>query len=686
VNRPVLLAFASTLLSAGAAAPPAPELAAPAAASASPGIDRGAMDPKANPCQDFYAYACGGWLAHAEIPADKGEWGRFNELEEANLTRLRGILEELASGKGDAAEPHLRKAGDYYAACMDVPGVEARGLASLKAEWAKLDRVKDPASLAAAVGRLQVEGVEPLFDLHANQDLRDASQVVGWLSQGGLSLPDRDYYTKDDPKSVAIQKAFVAHLERMLSLAGVEPATAAKDARAVYALEKAMAGSHWTQVELRDPAKLDNRLDLAGLEKVAPRFPWKAYLEAVGAAGVRAFLATTPKALARIDELLASTSPDAWRAYLRWKVLESAAGARAVPKAFVDESFAFSSQNFTGAKEMKPRWKLCVEATDAALGEALGEAFVRKYFGGEARDKAVSIVAGLQAAQGANLAGLPWVDPATRARAIAKLKSIDNKIGYPSRWRDYTALKVQKGAYLENTMAASAFEMRRQVAKIGKPLDRAEWEMTPPTVNAYYNLQMNEMVFPAGILQPPFYTRGAPDAVNYGAVGYVMGHELTHGFDDEGRKFDASGNLADWWTAPVAAEFDKRAACVEKQFSSYVAVDEVKQNGQLTLGENIADLGGIKLALAAYRASREGKPAEPTIAGLTPEQQFFVAAGQVWCGKYRPELARLRTQTDPHSPPRWRVNGPLSNLPDFAAAFACKAGDPMVRGERCEVW
>jgi predicted metalloendopeptidase len=352
----------------------------------------------------------------------------------------------------------------------------------------------------------------------------------------------------------------------------------------------------------------------------------------------------------------------------------------------VQENFAFTSKNFTGAKELQPRWRHCVTMTDGALGEALGQAFVRRWFPGDAREKALGLVVGVQKAQGENLRALPWMDGATRENAQEKLSRIDNKIGYPVRWRDYASLEVTRASFFRNVLAADAFETRRDLAKIGKPLDRTEWQMTPPTVNAYYHPQLNEMAFPAGILQPPFYTRGANDAVNYGAVGFVVGHELTHGFDDQGRKYDARGNQADWWSPPVGAEFERRAACVEKQYQGYTVLDGVTVNGKLTLGENIADLGGLRLALAAYRASRQGQLPEAPVHGFAPEQQFFLAAAQVWCAKYRPQAMRLLVQTNPHSPPQWRVNGPLSNLPEFAEAFQCRAGDPMVRAERCEVW
>jgi putative endopeptidase len=536
------------------------------------------------------------------------------------------------------------------------------------------------------VGRMHATGLPALWDLGSGQDNKDSSKVVAWIWQGGLTLPDRDYYLRDDARTVAIRSSYLEHVEKMLELAGETPARARSSAGAILGLEKAMAESHRTKVEMREPERTYNPYDLAGLEKAAPRFAWKAYLDALGAQGMNAFVATTPKALARIDELVRTTPIDTWRDYLRWNVLRTMARVRTLPRAFVEESFAFSSRNFTGAKELKPRWKHCVEMTDGALGEALGQAFVRRWFPADAREKALGLVVGVQKAQGENLRTLPWMDGATREKAEEKLSRIDNKIGYPVKWRDYASLEVTRASFFRNVLAADAFETRRDLAKIGKPLDRTEWEMTPPTVNAYYEAKLNEMVFPAGILQPPFYMRGANDAVNYGAAGFVVGHELTHGFDDEGRKFDARGNQADWWSPPVGAEFERRAACVEKQYRGYTVLDGVPLNGKLTLGENIADLGGLKLAFSAYRASRQGQLGEAPVDGFTPEQQFFLAAAQVWCGKYRPEAMRLLVQTNQHSPPRWRVDGPLSNLPEFARAFQCKDGDPMVRAERCEVW
>ncbi|HZY03138.1 MAG TPA: M13 family metallopeptidase [Anaeromyxobacteraceae bacterium] len=679
--RPAEAAPAPAAQAAPAAAP-APTAPAPA----TPGIDASLVDRRVNPCQDFYAFACGGWLDRTEIPADRPAWGRFQELDERNKLRLREILEAEVAGQGDPQDLFATKVGDFYAACMDEAGAEKRGLADLRAEWRTLAGLTRPAQIAGAVGRLHAVGIPALWWFGSGQDNKDSTRVVAWIRQGGLTLPDRDYYLGGGERNAEIRRGYLAHVEKMLTMAGERPARARAHARGILDLEKAMAESQWTRVEMRDPVRTYHPYDLAGLEKAAPRFGWKAYLTALDASGVGAFAATTPQSLARIDQLLHTTPIDSWRAYLRWNVLRVMARARALPRAFVEESFAFGARYFTGAKALQPRWRHCVETTDGALGEALGQAFVRRFFPGDAREKALALVVGVQKAQAANLESLPWMDGPTRDRAQDKLARIDNKIGYPSRWRDYSSLEVTRTSFFRDLLAADAFERRRDLAKIGKPVDRTEWEMTPPTVNAYYEPPMNEMVFPAGILQPPFYTRGANDAVNYGAVGFVVGHELTHGFDDQGRKYDAAGNQVDWWSPAVASEFERRAACVEKQYQGYTVLDGLHLNGTLTLGENIADLGGLKLAFAAYRASRQGKPAEAPVDGFTPEQQFFLAAAQVWCGKYRPETMRLRVQVDPHSPPRWRVDGPLSNLPEFADAFQCRSGDPMVRADRCQVW
>ncbi len=653
---------------------------------AEPGFDVTAIDRKVNPCDDFYAFACGGWIASNEIPADKSRWGRFDQLAESDLNKLHDILTAAAAGKSEPQDRFGDKVGDFFAACMDQEGTEKTGLADLKAEWTKIEAVKDPVSLSRAVGRLHGTGIGTLFNFFSVQDFKDSTQVIAGVFQGGLSLPDRDYYLKDDPKSAEIRKNFKTHLERMLTLSGVPKERAKHEAEADFEIEKTMAASQWTRTEMRSPERIYNPYDPAGLQKISAPFDWQAYLAEIGAPKVVKFSISTPKAMTQLGELIKKTPYETWRAYLRWRALDAMARARALPKAFVDERFSFQSKNFTGQKVIEPRWKHCTRMTDRLLGEALGQAFVRRWFAGDAKDKALQLIRNIQRAQERNLTTLAWMDEPTRQKALQKLAKINNKIGYPSKWRDYASLEVTRTSFLKSLLAAIAFETRRDLAKIGKPVDRGEWEMTPPTVNAYYNPLLNEMVFPAGILQPTFYTSGANDAVNYGAIGFVMGHELTHGFDDQGRKFDDAGNMRDWWSPSVGKEFEKRTTCVEDQFSGYVAVDDVKLNGKLTLGENIADLGGLKLSFSAYQDSRKGQPPEAPVEGFSADQQFFLAAAQVWCAKMRPEEARRRVVLDPHSPPKWRVDGPLSNLPGFAKAFNCKADDQMVRAKRCEVW
>jgi putative endopeptidase len=698
VNRRTSLALAAALAAACATPrpPPPPPAQPPPAAEAprfapppaQPGLDASIVTPTASPCADFYEYACGGWIERTRIPDDQSRWVRsFNVMREENKAKLRALLDTAAAGQVDPQDRYGQAVADLYAGCMDQAAIEQGGLSELKAAWRQVDAVRDPRSLAATLGRLHAGSLSAVFAVGSTQDAGDSTLVVGAVHQFGvLSLPDRDYYTKTDEKSAAIRKDFLAHVERQLAAAGLPARQAAADAKAVLALETTLAQSHWTRVESRDPNKLYNRLDLPGLKKAAPRFDWDGYLAAVGLKGVTAFDVSTPRMVAALDGLVRSAKPATWRAYLRWRILAEAAGVSALPKAISDEAFWFRARNFTGEKAMPERWKTCVDLVDGGLGHALGHAFVRRHFGGEAKQKALALVKGVQGAMGRSIAGLAWMDEPTKAKAAEKLGTVDNKIAYPDTWQSYDGLTVRRGAFYASVVSVNAFELRRQLAKIGKPVDRTEWGMSTPTVNAYYNPQLNEMVFPAGILQPPFYTQGANDAFNYGAIGFVVGHELTHGFDDEGRKFDAKGNLTDWWSKPVGEEFERRAECVVKQYDAYPVIDDVRLNGKLTLGENIADLGGLKLAFSAYRASRGGQLPEAPVAGFTAEQQFFLAAAQVWCTQIRPENARLRAATDPHSSAKWRVNGPLSNLTEFAEAFQCKAGDPMVRADRCEIW
>jgi endothelin-converting enzyme/putative endopeptidase len=695
--RTLLAAPLVTLLACAASHPPAPPAAAPAPAPApepayappplQPGIDPTLVDRSVNPCDDFYAFACNGWLARTEIPPDHARWTRsFDVMAQEKDLRLRGVLEGLAAGEIAPENATDALLGDLYAGCMDEDRIERNGLSDLRAEWRAVDGVRDEHTLAAAVGRLHRRAVFPLFALTSAQDARDATQVIGNLRQGGLSLPDRDYYLKDDAAAARIREDFRAHVEKELRLAGLAPEKAAAEARSVLEVETELARSHWTRAELRDPVRTYNRLDLVGLRKAAPRFDWDRYLSAAGAAGITAFSTTTPPMLAALDALVRRLPAGAWRAYLRWHVLDEAAAARALPRELSEEAFWFRARHFSGETAMPERWRHCVQLTDDLLGEALGRVYVRRFFGAEARDRARVLVGDVAEAMRRSLESRGWMDGPTRQHAEEKLAAVARKIGYPDVWRSYQGLKVRRGDFYGSVRSARAFEERRKLAQIGKPPDPDEWRMTAPTVNAYYSPSLNEIVFPAGILEPPFFTNGANDAVNYGAIGLVMGHELSHGFDDSGRQYDARGNLADWWTREVGQEFLHRAACIERQYAGYVAVDDLRLDGKLTLGENIADLGGLALAWDAYRASRQGKPPEAPVAGFSADQQFFLAHAQAWCQLIRPENARLRVITDPHSPARWRVNGPLSNLPTFQEAFGCRAGDRMVRAERCQIW
>jgi endothelin-converting enzyme/putative endopeptidase len=650
-----------------------------------PALDEVDLDRTVSPCDDFFRFACGGWIAAHPIPADKPRWGRFEELAERNLGELRVILEAAAAGARDPRDRFTDKVADFYGTCMDEAAVEAGGLRALGAAWARVDAVTDRDGLAAEIARLDGEGLDVPFAFTSGQDLKDATQVIGWLYQGGLGLPDRDYYLSKEERHAGIRTRYLAHVARMLALAGVAPGEAAAQAADVLALETALAGSHWSRAELRDPRRTYNRVDLGGLESLAPQFPWRRWLAGLGHPGIAAISASTPRAVEAVGRLFADAPLARWKAYLRWHVLSAAAGARALPRAFVEERFAFTSAAFTGAQELEPRWKSCVEQTDGALGEALGQTYVRLHFGEEAKARTAGLVRQLEQAMEDDLATLPWMDAPTRARAREKLGLVANQVGFPDRWRDYSAMKVSRGDHLANVLAAGAFEQQRELAKIGKPVDRGEWVMTPPTVNAYYDPSLNEMVFPAGILQPPFWDREAPDPVNLGAIGMVVGHELTHGFDDEGRKFDGRGNLADWWTPGVGERFEERARCLVRQYAGYAAAPGTNLDGELTLGENIADLGGLKLAWAALQAARV--PPRP-VAGFTADQQFFVGLARIWCSATREPYARLLAVTDPHAPARFRVNGTLANTPAFARAFQCREGSPMVRppAERCEVW
>ncbi len=669
-----------------AAKPAAPVAnAAPPAAPAAPvetGLDETAIDSSVNPCDDFYQYACGNWLKRTEIPADKAQWGRgFSVIDEHNEKELHDILE--AAAKGQVQTPYADKIGALYASCMDEQGIETSAPTELRQQLKRVDIIRDVATLQKEVARIHLTIGNPMFEFSQQQDFKVATDVIGALDQSGLGLPDRDYYLSTTGKMPELKKAYQAHVEKMMTLAGEKPEQAKKSAEIVLKIETALAQASMSRVDRRDPNKVYHRLDLAGIEKTAPKWNWKSYLKEMGVPEITQINVTSPDFFAALNKMLTTTPVAEWKTYLRWHVVHNAAPA--LSKAFVDENFAFYGKTLSGTAEIEPRWKRCTKAVDRLMGEALGRAFVEKTFGAEGKERTQAMVREIEAAMSADLDGLKWFDDATRAQAHDKLAAIANKIGYPEKWRNYDALEVSPNSYLVNAMHAEEFETHRQLAKIGKPLDRTEWDMTPPTVNAYYNPSMNEMVFPAGILQPPFFNKAAVKPVNYGAIGMVMGHELTHGFDDEGRQFDAKGNLRDWWSGPVGKEFETRAQCVVDQYNGYVAVDDLHLNGKLTLGENIADLGGLKLAHAAYVKAR-GTAEPQKIGKWTDEQLFFLGTAQSWCTKRRPELARMRVTTDPHSPAQYRIDGPFSNMPEFGAAWQCKPGDKMVRKTQCTIW
>jgi putative endopeptidase len=638
------------------------------------GLDLALLDKSADPCVDFYAYACGGWTKNEPIPADRSSWGVAERLQEENQTRLRTIL-EAASKNADADS---RKIGDYYATCMDEPAINAKGAAALDPSLKNIAALSSARELAPLVAELQSIGANVFFSFGAEADFKDASLVRAIADQGGLGLPDRDYYFRDDAKSVELRQQYVAHVGRMLALIGMKDG-----GDAVMRIETALAKNALDAVHRRDPAAIYHKLTPAELQTLTPAFDWTAYFKAAGAPAIDALNVTEPDFFKGLNTVLAETALDDVKTYLRWHLVHASAAVLSEP--FVKENFAFYGTTLTGATELRPRWKRCVQYTDSDLGEALGKAFVKEAFGPAAKEDTLKMVRELERSLEDDIKELSWMTDATRAQAILKLHAIANKIGYPDTWRDYGALSIVRGDALGNSQRANAFEFHRQMRRIGRPLDKSEWDMTPPTVNAYYNPLQNNVNFPAGILQPPFYNPKADPAANYGGAGAIIGHELTHGFDDEGRQFDASGNLKDWWTEADAKAFDSRAQCFVDQYSGYTAVDDVKVNGKLTLGENAADNGGTRIALVAYLASL-GAARGRAIDGFTPEQRFFISYGQSWCQNSRPERERMLAQTNPHAPAHYRVNGVVSNMPEFAKAFSCKADAPMVRANACRVW
>ncbi|HYI92200.1 MAG TPA: M13 family metallopeptidase [Bryobacteraceae bacterium] len=657
-------------------------LAAISAGAQSTGFNVANIDKSAEPCSNFFQYACGNWIKNNPIPSDRSRWSRFEELAARNENILLDILQTSAVKTNGS--PIEQKIGAYYTACMDEKGIEAKGLTPIKSELDRIAALKDKSGLADLLERQHAFGAAPLFNFYARVDYKNSQLMIGWLDQSGLGLPDRDYYFRDDAKSAEIRTKYVDHVTRMFSLAGYDAAKAASAAKAIMSLETALAKASQDRVARRNANNLNHPDTVDGLKALTPAFDWKRYFDKSGTTSLRNINIANPEFFKILNELITTTTLDDLKTYLTWHLLRVAAPT--LPSAFVNEDFDFNQRVLTGAKEMRPRSKRCIIAVDRDLGEALGQKYVELAFAGNSKAKMLDMVRGLEKAMAEDIRQIDWMTPETKKRAIEKLEAITEKIGYPEKWLDYSKLAIASDDALGNLLRANEFETRRNLDKIGKPPNPKEWSMSPPTVNAYYSSQLNSINFPAGILQPPFFDAKLDDAVNYGGIGAVIGHELTHGFDDSGRRFDAKGNLLDWWTPADGKEFEKRASCMEKQYSEYVAIDDVRLNGKLTLGENVADNGGLRIALMAYLASiAQNRPDK--IDGYTPEQRFFLGWGQVWCSSMTPEAERLRAQTDPHSPGRYRVNGVLSNMPEFQQAFGCKIGQPMVRGDNaCKVW
>jgi putative endopeptidase len=662
-------------------------LAAPLAAHGqTKPIDPANLDTTCVACRDFYQYANGGWLKRSTIPGDQPRWGSFNELQEQNYAALQGVLTEAARDASSTSDPNLRKLGTFYGSCMDSTAVEAAGIGPIRPELSRIDAIRDKPGVQAAIGRLHGMLIPAGFVFRSTPDAKKSSRTIAEVYQGGLGLPDRDYYLKEDSASAGIRKEYVGHVAKMLQLSGLKQSRATASAQAIMRLETALARGSMTRETQRDPEAIYHLTTTGELQKSTPDFRWAPYFTDLGLTAINEVNVAQPEFVHTFDSLLTAGPLASWKAYLRWNLLANTAPALSSP--FVKESFRFNSTVLRGVKEMRPRWKRCLAMTDDAVGEILGQAYVKKNFTPEAKARALEMVRNIRSELRSRLGQLTWMSDETKTKAYAKLDSIINKIGYPDTWRDYARLEARPGPFVRNLLLANEFEARRVLRKIGKPTDRSEWGMTPPTVNAYYNPPTNEITFPAGIMQPPFFDPKADDAVNYGGIGAVIGHEITHGFDDEGRQFDALGNLSGWWTEADTKEFDRRAKLVKDQFDGYVAIDSLHVNGKLTLGENIADLGGLLIAYGAYRRSLEGKPEPAPIDGFTGPQRFFLAWAQIWRAKSRPEFTRLLVNVDPHAPPQFRTIGPLSNIPAFAEAFGCKAGDPMVRpeNEQAQIW
>jgi len=646
-------------------------------------IDPKNFDPAAKPQDDFNQYANGGWLKANPVPPAYGSWGAFNEVDEANKVALHDILEKTAKAANPTAiERHV---GDFYASGMDEAAIEAAGLTPLRPELARIDSIQTRADLVAAVAHLHRIGVGACFAFSSEQDLKDSTRMIATAGQGGLSLPDRDYYLREDEKSKQLREQYAAHVAKMFELTGDSTEAAKARSAAVLRIEMALAKGSKKRTELRDPDANYHKLAPADVQKLTPHFDWNVYFAGIGLNQPGDVDVAQPEFFQAFNTQVAEAPIADWQSYLRWQLVH--ASAPYLGAVLVNENFDFYGRKLNGLKQLRERWKRVLDTVDHQIGEELGQLYVATYFPPESKTRMLSLVANLRAALRDRLQTIAWMDEPTRAAALKKLDAFGVKIGYPDKWIDYSSLTIDRGSFLGNVFRASDFGFRRQLAKIGKPVDRTEWEMTPPTVNAYYSPTMNEIVFPAGILQPPFFDAKADDAVNYGGIGAVIGHEMTHGFDDEGRKFDARGNLTDWWSEESTKRFNDRSKAIVEQFNDYVAVDDIHVNGELTQGENIADLGGLKIAYAALQKALAGKPRQ-AIGGFTPEQRFFLSWATVWHTNRRAEQARIFATIDPHSPPALRINGPLSNLEEFFTAFSVPEGAEMRRpvAKRVDIW